>query len=95
VVASDAGGLPEVVRHDVTGMLCPVGDVDAMAAASLGILTNKARHAAMAEAGVTDARDRFSLDTIVSEYEALYRSAIDALAPGSASSSTPALSPSV
>ena len=31
VVASDVGGLPEVVEHGVTGFLAPVGDVDAMA----------------------------------------------------------------
>lgn len=86
VVASDAGGLPEVVKHNVTGMLCPVGDVDGMASAALDILRDHDRHAAMAQAGVADTRERFSIDTIVSEYEALYRSAIDA---SSAAAATP------
>ena len=31
VVASEAGGLPEVIRHGVSGMLAPVGDVHTMA----------------------------------------------------------------
>jgi len=79
VVASNAGGLPEVVRDGETGCLCPVGDVDAMAAAALSILSDRDRHAAMSAAAAADARARFSLDTIVSEYEALYRSAVSSL----------------
>jgi len=31
VVATEAGGLPEVIRHGVSGMLAPIGDVEKMA----------------------------------------------------------------
>jgi glycosyltransferase involved in cell wall biosynthesis len=38
VVGSDAGGLPEVVKHTGDGYLLPVGDVEGMAARTLEIL---------------------------------------------------------
>jgi len=76
VLASRAGGLPEVVTEGVTGHLYPVGDVDAMAAGAIALLRDPARLAAMAAAGAADARARFSLDTIVSQYEALYENAV-------------------
>jgi N-acetyl-alpha-D-glucosaminyl L-malate synthase BshA len=78
VVGSDAGGLPEVVASGETGLLYPVGDVESMAAGVLSILGDPARKAAMSAAAMADARARFSLDTIVSQYEGLYRSAISA-----------------
>ncbi|MGI8547432.1 MAG: N-acetyl-alpha-D-glucosaminyl L-malate synthase BshA [Gemmatimonadaceae bacterium] len=76
VVASDAGGIPEVVINGVTGLLYPVGAVDQMAEGALSILCDPERKAAMSAAAALDSRERFSLDTIVSQYESLYRSAI-------------------
>ncbi|HXF25226.1 MAG TPA: N-acetyl-alpha-D-glucosaminyl L-malate synthase BshA [Gemmatimonadaceae bacterium] len=76
VVGSDAGGLPEVVTNGVTGLLYPVGDVDSMAAGVLSIVTDPRRQADMGAAGAEDARKRFALDTIVSQYEDLYHSAL-------------------
>jgi N-acetyl-alpha-D-glucosaminyl L-malate synthase BshA len=75
VVASETGGLPEVVRHGVTGMLHPVGDVDAMAASAIELLGDRDRWQHMSDAAAKDARDRFSLDEVVSQYESLYASA--------------------
>ena len=76
VVGSDSGGLPEVVTNGVTGLLYPVGDVDSMAAGVLSIITHPSRQADMGAAGAEDARKRFALDTVVSQYEELYRSAL-------------------
>ena len=72
VVASRAGGIPEVVRDGVTGALREVGDVEGMASAATAILTNRALWAEMSEAAAVDARTRFSTDDIVSRYEAFY-----------------------
>jgi L-malate glycosyltransferase len=76
VVGSRAGGLLEVVREGVTGCLREVGDIDAMAAASIEILADRDRWQAMSQEAATDARARFSRDDIVQQYETLYEDAV-------------------
>ena len=72
VIGTNAGGMPEVVKNGETGVLCGVGDVDGMGAAALSILSDRQRWREMSELGAADARARFSLDAIVSQYEKLY-----------------------
>lgn len=77
VIATRAGGLPEVVRSGETGFLCEVGDVKGMAATAVRLLRDDAEWKRMSELGARDARERFTIDPIVSQYEALYLSAIN------------------
>ncbi len=77
VVASRAGGLPEVVRDGITGSLREVGDVEGMADAATRILRDRARWAEMSAAAAVDARERFSTSDIVSQYEAFYARTLD------------------
>jgi N-acetyl-alpha-D-glucosaminyl L-malate synthase BshA len=72
VVATTAGGLPEVIEDDVTGILEPVGSVEAMGRRAVELLRDPARHRAMIEAAVAAAR-RYSADEIVPMYESLYQ----------------------
>ncbi|HEX9084653.1 MAG TPA: N-acetyl-alpha-D-glucosaminyl L-malate synthase BshA [Gemmatimonadaceae bacterium] len=78
VIGTNAGGLPEVVRDGKTGVLCGVGDIPGMAAASLGILQDRKHWSEMSRLASTDARERFSRDAIVSKYESLYRTSLPA-----------------
>ncbi len=78
VVASRAGGLPEVVEDGESGFLHDVGDVDGMAASAVRILSDEAVHARVAEAGRARAVERFSADAVVPRYEAFYESVIAA-----------------
>ena len=55
VVASRAGGLPEVVDDGVNGILEPVGSVEAMGRRAVELLRDPARHAAMREAAIAKA----------------------------------------
>jgi N-acetyl-alpha-D-glucosaminyl L-malate synthase BshA len=75
VVASRAGGLPEVVDDGVSGILEPVGSVEAMGRRAVELLRDEARHAVMRSAAIAKARE-FSADRIVPMYEALYDEAV-------------------
>ncbi|HEX6069289.1 MAG TPA: N-acetyl-alpha-D-glucosaminyl L-malate synthase BshA [Longimicrobiaceae bacterium] len=77
VVATDVGGLPEVVEDGVTGFLAPVGDVEAMAAKSLELLRDPARWLQMSQAARALAIERFSAARVVPIYERFYQTIIE------------------
>ena len=77
VVASAVGGLPEVVDDGVTGFLHPPADLDAMAESGAALLGDPDRHRRMAEAALRSVLQRFCVNAIVPQYEALYREVID------------------
>ena len=77
VIGTNAGGMPEVVRSGETGYLCEVGDIDGMAKAALELLNDRGKWKEMSHLGAKDARERFSLDEIVSKYEHLYKTSLE------------------
>jgi L-malate glycosyltransferase len=76
VVASNVGGLPEVINDGVTGFLHPPDAVSSMAESAVRMLTDPQLHARMATQGVRVASEKFSADQIVPQYEALYENAL-------------------
>jgi len=80
VVGSASGGVTELVEHGVSGMLCPLGDTDAMAAAAYTILSDPALFDAFRAAARSRA-STFSEDAIVPLYEGVYHRVIEAYAP--------------
>jgi N-acetyl-alpha-D-glucosaminyl L-malate synthase BshA len=72
VVASRAGGLPEVIEDGVNGILEPVGSVEAMGRRAVELLRDPPRHRALGQAAVRKAAE-FAADRVVPMYEALYR----------------------
>jgi N-acetyl-alpha-D-glucosaminyl L-malate synthase BshA len=77
VIATRAGGIPEVVVDGETGVLAEPGAVDAMVDAALSILKDPKRQQRMRAAAVARAGD-FTTDKIVPQYEALYRELLGA-----------------
>jgi N-acetyl-alpha-D-glucosaminyl L-malate synthase BshA len=72
-VARRVGGIPEVTEDNVTGLLVPGEDPDALARAVERLIQDPARRTAMGRAAQQRARERYSADVIVPKYEALYR----------------------
>ena len=73
VVASDAGGLPEVVEDGVTGLIVPRGDTGALASAISSLLEDPERRRKMGLAGRERALKHFDWDRTAEQFEALYR----------------------
>jgi len=77
VVASDAGGIPEVVAHGETGYLFPAGSVAEMAEAGIALLSDPQLWTRFSQAGRQVAVERFSAASVVPQYEALYQRVLD------------------
>ncbi|MFD0680886.1 MULTISPECIES: N-acetyl-alpha-D-glucosaminyl L-malate synthase BshA [unclassified Paenibacillus] len=71
-VASDAGGIPELITHGESGFLAEIGDVDQMAHYTKMLLTDKALYEKMTEACLHRARFTFCNDVITRQYEEIY-----------------------
>ena len=77
VVASDVGGLHEVIDHRVNGYLCCPSDVDCMSALIRDLLTDEAKRREMGRLARQKARTNFAKDKIVNQYLSLYNSLLE------------------
>ena len=71
VISSNAGGIPEVNIHGVTGFVSEIGDIDDMVANTVQILTDEGLHTQMKANALARAKD-FSLEKILPMYERYY-----------------------
>jgi N-acetyl-alpha-D-glucosaminyl L-malate synthase BshA len=72
VISTNSGGLPEVNRHGVTGMMSEVGDVADMAKNAIFLLSDAARLAKFKKKAIERAQD-FDIHKILPMYEAIYQ----------------------
>lgn len=72
VISSDAGGLPEVIEHGISGYTFPIGAVEQMADAAVGLLMDEEKHIQFTKAAMYKAKKEFCANQIVREYEDLY-----------------------
>jgi len=73
VVATETRGARAAVRPGETGLLVPVGDVEALARAALRVLTERELAARMGSAGRQLARERFTREAVLAAYLEGYR----------------------
>lgn len=72
VVASNVGGIPELITDEQNGLLAPVGDANALADAILRLLGAPAEAATLAAAARRTIERGYSFDRMVRAFEALY-----------------------
>jgi N-acetyl-alpha-D-glucosaminyl L-malate synthase BshA len=72
VIATRAGGLPEVVRDGETGYLVEVGDTRTMAERAVEILSDEKKRREMGARGRAWAVERFNTEIVIPQYEKLY-----------------------
>lgn len=75
-VATNVGGVPELIENGVTGLLYDVGEVDEMAAGALELLSNWARLEEMRSAARQTAKKRFCANDIVKKYVEFYETVL-------------------
>lgn len=71
-VATNVGGIPEVIEDGVNGFLVPYGDVNKATEKGLLLLQDEELHAAFKENGFQTAKVKFPSSKIVEQYERLY-----------------------
>jgi L-malate glycosyltransferase len=71
-IASQVGGITEVIQDQITGLFVPFGDTEKMARAAEELIRNPARREMLGRAAQLRAETEFSANVIVPRYEALY-----------------------
>jgi N-acetyl-alpha-D-glucosaminyl L-malate synthase BshA len=77
-LATNVGGVPELIDDGINGLLYNVGDVEAMAEGAIALFNDPARLKAMSHAARKTAQDRFCASRIIPHYERFYESVIAA-----------------
>lgn len=75
VVATTAGGIPEVVEEGVTGLLVPPKDHEALARAIVTLLKDRELRKRLGSAGLARVRERFTAERMVQDTLRVYQRA--------------------
>jgi len=87
VVATDVGGVADLVNHEVNGLLVPRSDASTLAAAMLRLMVDPALTARLRTAAA-DRTERFGADTMARAYEGQYLRALAGRGAGKGPTST-------
>jgi glycosyltransferase involved in cell wall biosynthesis len=72
VVATDVGGNPELVSDCQNGFLAPPSNPNALAEKMMLLINDPGLRRAMAQKSQEAARDKFSLEKMIENYENIY-----------------------
>jgi len=77
VIATETGGLPEVITHGETGYLLPIGDIRQMAKKAIHLLSNTEQHRLFKKQARKRAQQYFNANQIIPQYEAFYQEIVN------------------
>ena len=77
VVSSSVGGLPELIKHNETGFIAEIGDIDRMAKYVIDLLTNERKYERFSQNARKRAVEEFDISKIVPIYEAFYNKVLN------------------
>jgi sugar transferase (PEP-CTERM/EpsH1 system associated) len=72
VVATRVGGTPELIEHDMEGLLVESDDREGLSGAILELLTHRSKAAKLGETARRKVEEQFSLVNMVKKYEEIY-----------------------
>jgi L-malate glycosyltransferase len=71
-VATQTGGVPDLITHESDGFMEPVGDIESQAGRLIQLLSDDALHEILSAAARKTAETRFCTDLIIPRYEKYY-----------------------
>jgi N-acetyl-alpha-D-glucosaminyl L-malate synthase BshA len=77
VVSSSVGGLPELVKHNDSGFIAEIGDIDRMSKYVIDLLTNPRKYEIFSNNARRRAIELFGIDKIVPYYENYYQTVLE------------------
>jgi len=78
VVSSSVGGLPELIKHNETGFIAEIGDVERMAKYVIDLLTNDKKYEAFSRNSRERAINKFDKSKVIPMYEEFYTHILNA-----------------
>lgn len=71
-VASNAGGIPELITHGQTGYMAPVGDTALMSEYVIELLSDEILYQSFSDACIHRAQTQFCVEQLTEQYEQIY-----------------------
>ena len=69
ILATNAGGMPEIVKEGYNGSLGEIGDLKSLAKKGISILSNESKRELMAKNALDSVNQNYNLDKIITKYE--------------------------